>query len=88
MGKTQKKRAIRRHNPVRVPDSHLQHGLATAAASTPSTKRDAVLPVIEKVCALISSGIIPVLIEGRKAWEYRGSREDMGMCSRFESNPQ
>ncbi|KIM19857.1 hypothetical protein M408DRAFT_30863 [Serendipita vermifera MAFF 305830] len=54
---------MRRHNPVRVPDSHLQHGLATAAASTPSAKRDAVLPVIEKAnvqeriwaCAAVSN---------------------------------
>lgn len=50
MGKAQKKRAMRRHNPVRVPDAHLPHGLATAAASTSSKKRDAIIPVIEKVC--------------------------------------
>ncbi|CAG8581852.1 15378_t:CDS:2 [Acaulospora colombiana] len=49
MGKTQKKRAMRRHNPVRVPDSHLQHGLATAAASTPANKKEALIPVIEKL---------------------------------------
>jgi hypothetical protein len=49
MGKTQKKRAMHRHNPVRVPDSHLQHGLAAAAASTPANKKDALIPVIKKV---------------------------------------
>lgn len=49
MGKTQKKRAMRRHNPMRVPDSHLQHGLTSASASTSTAKKDAVLPVIEKV---------------------------------------
>lgn len=51
MGKSQKKRAMRRHNPVRVPDSHLQHGLATAAASTSESKREAVVPVIEKLAS-------------------------------------
>lgn len=47
MGKDQKKRAMRRHNPIRVPDSHLPTGLA-AAAST-SSKSDAILPIIQKV---------------------------------------
>ncbi|PVG00960.1 ARM repeat-containing protein [Serendipita vermifera] len=40
---------MRRHNPVRVPDSHLQHGLATAASSTPANKKEALIPVIEKL---------------------------------------
>ena len=47
MGKTQKKRAARRHNPMRVPDSHLPKGLEAAAAS--SSRKDAVLPIIQKV---------------------------------------
>ncbi|TDL26339.1 ARM repeat-containing protein [Rickenella mellea] len=47
MGKSQKKRTTRRHNPVRVPDSHLPKGL-DAAANT-SSKRDAVLPIIQKL---------------------------------------
>ncbi|KAH8111844.1 armadillo-type protein [Phellopilus nigrolimitatus] len=47
MGKSQKKRAARRHNPVRVPDSHLPTGLE-AAAST-SSRKDAVLPIIQKI---------------------------------------
>jgi hypothetical protein len=48
MGKSQKKRSMRRHNPVRVPDSHLPKGLA-AAASSSSNKTEAVLPIIKKV---------------------------------------
>lgn len=56
MGKAQKKRNTRRHNPVRVPDSHLQHGLAVAAASTPANKREALVPVIEKVCPSLDLG--------------------------------
>jgi hypothetical protein len=48
MGKSQKKKATRRHNPVRVPDSHLPHGLASA--STLSSKNEAILPIIQKVC--------------------------------------
>lgn len=47
MGKSQKKRQIRRHNPVRVPDSHLPKGLSAAQAT--SSKRDAVLPILQKV---------------------------------------
>ena len=47
MGKSQKKRAMRRHNPMRVPDSHLPRGLA--AASSSSNKTEAVLPIIKKV---------------------------------------
>ena len=47
MGKSQKKRAMRRHNPVRVPDAHLPKGLASAAAS--SSKNEAILPVMQKV---------------------------------------
>ena len=47
MGKSQKKRAMRRHNPMRVPDSHLPKGLASAASS--SSKNEAILPIIQKV---------------------------------------
>ncbi|KZT08776.1 ARM repeat-containing protein [Laetiporus sulphureus 93-53] len=47
MGKSQKKRQMRRHNPVRVPDSHLPKGLESASAS--SSKKDAVLPIIQKM---------------------------------------
>ncbi|KAF8527379.1 ARM repeat-containing protein [Hysterangium stoloniferum] len=47
MGKAQKKKAIRRHNPVRVPDSHLSHGLASASSA--SSKADAILPIIQKL---------------------------------------
>ncbi|KAF7972187.1 hypothetical protein HWV62_18774 [Athelia sp. TMB] len=47
MGKTQKKRAMRRHNPMRVPDSHLPKGLEAAASS--SSKRDAILPILQKM---------------------------------------
>ena len=51
MGKSQKKRAMRRHNPMRVPDSHLPKGLA--AASSSSNKTEAVLPIIKKVEPLL-----------------------------------
>ncbi|KAL6304032.1 ARM repeat-containing protein [Sparassis latifolia] len=47
MGKSQKKRQMRRHNPMRVPDSHLPKGLASASAS--SSKNDAILPIIQKM---------------------------------------
>ncbi|KAH8094732.1 ARM repeat-containing protein [Cristinia sonorae] len=47
MGKSQKKRQMRRHNPMRVPDSHLPHGLASASAS--SSKSDAILPILQKM---------------------------------------
>ncbi|KAF8586249.1 ARM repeat-containing protein [Ramaria rubella] len=47
MGKAQKKKATRRHNPVRVPDSHLPHGLASA--SSLSSKNDVILPIIQKL---------------------------------------
>lgn len=49
MGKTQKKRAMRRHNPMRVPDSHIPKGLESAAASSQKEKVEAVLPIIQKV---------------------------------------
>jgi hypothetical protein len=55
MGKSQKKRAMRRHNPVRVPDNHLPTGLAAASAA--STKNQAILPIIQKVrVSLIKPG--------------------------------
>ncbi|KAJ6589162.1 armadillo-type protein [Mycena capillaripes] len=47
MGKSQKKRSMRRHNPVRVPDSHLPHGLASASET--SSKTQAILPIIQKM---------------------------------------
>ncbi|KAL0068606.1 hypothetical protein AAF712_004322 [Marasmius tenuissimus] len=47
MGKSQKKKAMRRHNPMRVPDSHLPKGLA--AASESSKKTEAILPIIQKM---------------------------------------
>lgn len=53
MGKSQKKRSMRRHNPMRVPDSHLPKGLA--AASSSSNKTEAVLPIIKKVCTLLGT---------------------------------
>ena len=46
MGKSQKKRSMRRHNPMRVPDSHLPKGLASASAT--SSKNEAILPIIQK----------------------------------------
>ncbi|KAI0082315.1 ARM repeat-containing protein [Panus rudis PR-1116 ss-1] len=47
MGKSQKKRQMRRHNPMRVPDSHLPHGLASASAT--SSKNEAILPIMQKM---------------------------------------
>ncbi|KAK2461461.1 hypothetical protein APHAL10511_005924 [Amanita phalloides] len=47
MGKAQKKRAMRRHNPMRVPDSHLPSGLESASQT--SSKKEAVLPIIQKM---------------------------------------
>ncbi|KAK7695114.1 hypothetical protein QCA50_002304 [Cerrena zonata] len=47
MGKSQKKKQMRRHNPVRVPDSHIPHGLDSASAS--SSKKEAILPIIQKL---------------------------------------
>lgn len=38
---------MRRHNPMRVPDSHLPKGLESAASSSP--KNEAVLPIIQKL---------------------------------------
>ena len=49
MGKSQKKRQMRRHNPMRVPDSHLPHGLESASATASSSKTEAIVPVIQKV---------------------------------------
>ncbi|GJJ13212.1 hypothetical protein Clacol_007463 [Clathrus columnatus] len=53
MGKAQKKKAMRRHNPIRVPDSHLPQGLATASST--SSKHEAVLPIISKLSAIDST---------------------------------
>ncbi|KAF5368331.1 hypothetical protein D9758_002154 [Tetrapyrgos nigripes] len=47
MGKSQKKKAMRRHNPVRVPDSHLPRGLSSASST--SSKSEAILPIIQKM---------------------------------------
>ncbi|KDN49105.1 hypothetical protein RSAG8_02458, partial [Rhizoctonia solani AG-8 WAC10335] len=49
MGKTQKKRAMRRHNPMRVPDSHIPTGLESAANTSQKDKVEAVLPIIQKM---------------------------------------
>ncbi|GAB1526048.1 hypothetical protein RhiTH_009214 [Rhizoctonia solani] len=49
MGKAQKKKAMRRHNPMRVPDSHIPKGLESAASSTRKDKVEAVLPIIQKM---------------------------------------
>ncbi|KAF8336322.1 ARM repeat-containing protein [Cantharellus anzutake] len=49
MGKARKKKTARRHNPIRVPDSHIPHGLA-AAAST-STKKDSIPPVFHQIAS-------------------------------------
>jgi hypothetical protein len=51
MGKAQKKKAMRRHNPMRVPDSHLPQGLASASET--SSKTEAILPIIQKVLSLL-----------------------------------
>ncbi|PBK76924.1 ARM repeat-containing protein [Armillaria solidipes] len=53
MGKSQKQRAMRRHNPMRVPDSHLPHGLAQASST--SSKTEAILPIIQKMESADSS---------------------------------
>ncbi|GLB35792.1 putative ARM repeat-containing protein [Lyophyllum shimeji] len=47
MGKSQKKRSMRRHNPMRVPDSHLPKGLASASST--SSKTEAILPILQKM---------------------------------------
>ena len=56
MGKSQKKKAMRRHNPVRVPDSHLPHGLASASQS--SSRSNEILPIIQKA----GSSLSPIII--------------------------
>ncbi|KDQ63136.1 hypothetical protein JAAARDRAFT_120264 [Jaapia argillacea MUCL 33604] len=53
MGKSQKKRSMRRHNPMRVPDSHLPKGLN--AASSSSSKTEAILPILQKMESLDAS---------------------------------
>ena len=47
MGKSQKKKAMRRHNPMRVPDSHLPKGLVSASQS--SSRSNEILPIIQKM---------------------------------------
>lgn len=50
MGKAQiKKKTAKRHNPIRVPDTHLGGGRADGKAN-PEKERQ-LLPVIEKVCS-------------------------------------
>ncbi|QRV80293.1 ARM repeat-containing protein [Ceratobasidium sp. AG-Ba] len=49
MGKAQKKKAMRRHNPMRVPDSHIPKGLDSAASSSQKDKVEAVLPIMQKL---------------------------------------
>ena len=49
MGKSQKKKVMRRHNPMRVPDSHLPHRLASASQS--SSKSNEILPILQRVRA-------------------------------------
>lgn len=48
MGKSQKKKAMRRHNPMRVPDNHLPPGLGSAVET--SKKKDQIPPILQKVC--------------------------------------
>ncbi|CAA7264820.1 unnamed protein product [Cyclocybe aegerita] len=47
MGKSQKKKNMRRHNPMRVPDSHLPKGLASASES--SSRSNEILPILQKM---------------------------------------
>ncbi|KAF8204010.1 armadillo-type protein [Pholiota molesta] len=47
MGKSQKKKVMRRHNPMRVPDSHLPKGLASASES--SSKSNEILPILQRM---------------------------------------
>jgi len=47
MGKSQKKKSMRRHNPMRVPDSHLPKGLTSASQS--SSRSNEILPIIQKM---------------------------------------
>jgi hypothetical protein len=83
---------MRRHNPMRVPDSHLPKGLA--AASSSSNKTEAVLPIIKKVLFFsASTGTLPaanlnpshmahisrVLSFVLSDGECRSSRAQMGM---------
>ena len=97
MGKSQKKRSMRRHNPMRVPDSHLPKGLA--AASSSSNKTEAVLPIIKKVCALL--GTHPLIwsesspfassLPGRGFFsdgERRPRRAQVGLCRRLKFDTQ
>ncbi|KAF8971665.1 armadillo-type protein [Flammula alnicola] len=53
MGKSQKKKVMRRHNPMRVPDSHLPKGLASASQS--SSKSNEILPILQKMESTDSS---------------------------------
>lgn len=66
MGKSQKKRSMRRHNPMRVPDSHLPKGLASASAS--SSKNEAILPIIQKVRTQASQLFPSTLIVALLRW--------------------
>ena len=56
MGKSQKKKAMRRHNPVRVPDNHLPPGLGSATET--SKKKDQIPPILQKVCNCAIAGSV------------------------------
>lgn len=56
MGKSQKKKAMRRHNPMRVPDNHLPPGLGPAAET--SKKKDQIPPILQKVCSCAATGSV------------------------------
>jgi len=56
MGKSQKKKAMRRHNPMRVPDNHLPPGLGSAAET--SKKKDQIPPILQKVWNCYTTGSV------------------------------
>jgi hypothetical protein len=56
MGKSQKKKAMQRHNPMRVPDSHLPKGLSSASQS--SSRTNEILPIIQKVLISLCKKIL------------------------------
>lgn len=82
MGKSQKKRTMRRHNPMRVPDSHLPQGLASAESA--STKRDAILPIIQKVGPSHSRDSSPSVMRCR--WRALTDLSANGLVSRYPTS--
>lgn len=75
---------MRRHNPMRVPDSHLPQGLASASET--SSKTEAILPIIQKVLSLL-----PLLRHHDIHWvdaRHRRGRAQMGLCRRIQSHPK